>query len=236
MPDVPAAPVAPAAGGTPAPAGATIPAAAAPVAPTAPQTPAAPAPGSSAAPAGTAAEPAKTDGVKPDASADFEVKLPDGATIDQKVLGEAKAIVADPKLSPKERLEKLFALQAASQSVRAMAEEKAIEEFKTKQRDTHLAQLKADKDFGGARYEATLKAATSAEAQFFGGEFAKVLQEYGLENHPSWKLGLARIRSAIAEATMAGTVRGTEQNGASKAYLENKARYPKSPELWGSPN
>lgn len=70
-------------------------------------------------------------------------------------------------------------------------------------RDQDIATLKADKDFGGANYDATIKASQSSMTQFFGEDGAKILKASGLDNHPSIVKGLARIRKAIAEDTTA---------------------------------
>lgn len=75
------------------------------------------------------------------------------------------------------------------------AAQQRLDQMRTKDVET----LKADKEYGGVNYDATLKAAQSATAQFFGEEGSKVLKATGLDNHPAIVKGLARLRKAISE-------------------------------------
>lgn len=165
------------------------------------------------------------------AIAAFDVKLPEGAKVDEKLFSEFKAIMGDEKTSLKDRAQKLVDLQFTH----VAAQEKAYTAALDTQRAADLEVLKADKEFGGANFEKTLKAARSAEQEFFGEAGAKKFKALGMENDPDFVKGLARIRAAIAEDTIAGTGNNTASRPSTQ-YEQNKARYPKSPELWGPPN
>lgn len=87
------------------------------------------------------------------------------------------------KLSPK--------MQAQAQQVQA----ERLEAMRTKDVET----LKADKVFGGEKYQATVDASKSAMTQFFGEDGSALLRASGLDNHPAIVKGLARVRAAIGE-------------------------------------
>src|ERR1700682_200576 len=131
------------------------PAAAAPAAAGAPP-PAAPAAGAVAAPAAQSPEPPKP-AAPAAAPAKIEVKLRDGVKIDEKVLDEFRTIVSNEKLSPQERAQALIDLQFRAQDGNVKAVEAAI----TTQRNADLEALKADPQFGGARFEQTRNDARS---------------------------------------------------------------------------
>lgn len=165
------------------------------------------------------------------AIAAFDVKLPEGAKVDEKLFSDFKAIMGDEKTSLKDRAQKLIDLQFTH----VAAQEKLYAEALDRDAAAHLEAVKADKEFGGANFEKTVKDARSAEQEFFGEEGSKLFKALRVENHPAYVKGLARIRAAIAESSIAGTGSQTASRPSTQ-YEQNKARYPKSPELWGPPN
>src|ERR1700682_2201467 len=195
------------------------PAAAAPAAAGAPP-PAAPAAGAVAAPAAQSPEPPKP-AAPAAAPAKIEVKLRDGVKIDEKVLDEFRTIVSNEKLSPQERAQALIDLQFRAQDGNVKAVEAAI----TTQRNADLEALKADPQFGGARFEQTRNDARSVMKQFFGEKGSKLLELYGLDCHPDFTIPLARIRALIKEDTVTGTADGKGPAGEPDAI---ERMFPKS--------
>jgi 3-oxoacyl-ACP reductase-like protein len=211
------------------------PAPAAGAAPAAPATPADAKPAPAAAPEGKPAPaPAKEDAKPaPAAAADIELKLPEGAKVDQAVLDGFKSIAKAEGLTSKQA-QAIVDFQLKQSAAQMAATNKMIDEALQKERDTHLEQLKTDKDFGGARYDDTVKKALSALKQFGGEEASKDLEARNAQNSPAIVKMLARIRDAIAEDAIAG--KQTQDAAPSEADAEAanlRARYPRSPEMWG---
>src|SRR5207253_2790667 len=96
-----------------------------------------------------------------------------------------------------------------------------------KQSATWLESIKADKEFGGAKFDATVAGAKSAEAQFFGEEASKLFKELGIENHPALVKGLSRIRAAISEDN-AAKVPSAQAPGPESIEAQYKRQFPKS--------
>lgn len=135
------------------------------------------------------------------ASAELEIKLPEGAKVDEKLLGEFKKKAKEWGFNSKQA-QSLVEFQLASQA----AAEKEFKETFEKQRQADIDALKADKEFGGPKYDATVKAAQNATKRFFGEEGSKLFTELGIDNHPGLVKGLARLNAAIAEDSIDGTV------------------------------
>lgn len=136
------------------------------------------------------------------APADFELKLPDGAKYDPDGLGQFKQIMADEKLTPAQRAEKVLALDqkvAKSAQAKYAAElNRRAQEMRTKDIET----LKADPKYGGTKYEETVKASrAAAQISEHGPAVSKLLEASGLDNHPDIVRFLADVRSKISEDT-----------------------------------
>ena len=166
-------------------------------------TPAAKAP-EGATPAANAEASATADGeAKPDgeatADAPLELKLPDGFTVDDAVLGEFRDLAKEAGLKG-EHAQKLVDFHVkAQQAVFSNAEA----EF-AKQAEDWQAQAKADKEIGGREFEATLKHARNALGRFGTPELAQALEQSGMANHPEVVRLLARVAKATAEDSSAG--------------------------------
>lgn len=160
------------------------------------------------------------------APAAFEIKLPEGAKFDDKVLGEFKTLMSDEKLTSAQRAQALIDLQWKQ----AQAQTKAANDAWEAQKLADVEALKTDKEFGGVKYDATVKAAQSALQQFGGEEASKLLTAFGLENNPAVVKLLARVRSAIAEDSLAGKSGQAPQVNTREAQLQS--RYDKSPTMF----
>lgn len=197
--------------------------AAAPAAPVAaaPATSSTPSPASSAPAAAAAAPVAETpkEAAPPPAAkaVEIEVTLPKGVEYDPSALKDFKAIFSDEKLSPSQRaqavldldqkLAKSYAARKAEESKKSEADEAKKLEEQTKQfREKDILALKADKDFGGAKYDETTAAAKAALRQFGGDEASQLLESAGLSNHPAIVKMLARVRAGTREDSTTGNM------------------------------
>lgn len=147
------------------------------------------------APAETALTPAAP------APAGIELKLPDGFQADAGV-EKFKSIAKEAGLDSK-HAQKVFDLYAEAEA--AKAEEQAA------QRKGWAESLKADKEFGGAGYEANRMLARQAVTKFASPALQKLLAETGYGNHPEFVRAFVKIGKALGEDSIAG--RGTT-NGA----------------------
>lgn len=128
---------------------------------------------------------------------EIALKLPEGSAYDPKAIGEFKSIFADEKLTPAQRAQAVIDLNERN----AAGQMKAMKDKQATDRQKDIDTIKADKDFGGTKYEATVKAAESSMKQFFGEKGSAVLKAFGIENHPDIVIPLAKLRAAIREDT-----------------------------------
>jgi hypothetical protein len=175
------------------------------------------------------AESAKPPDAKPAPAAApvLDLKLPADAKVDPAALATFKGIMTDEKLSPAEKAQKVIDLQFAQQA----AQEKAWEEqHKPALRTADMEALKADKEFGGAKFEKTGNDARSIMKQFDrDGEMSKLLAEVGRDNAPAFVKFCARIRSVIAEDAV---VRDSAPAADDSRLATLKKMFPNSPSMW----
>ncbi len=224
MPEVqPAAPAAAAAPIAPAAAAAAAPAAAAPAAPPLPAAPAAaaapvaePAKPAAAAPANPPPAPASTPAPAPAAAtpaAEIEIKLAEGAKYDPAAIGKFKSIFADEKMTPSQRAQAVIELDREM----AVAQQKRNTEKMEALRKADVEVLKADKEFGGDRYEKTVARSRDAMNLSKHGEaFGKLLVATGLDNHPDAVRFFADLRSKFSEDSTSSRAPGSKPPGDGK--------------------
>lgn len=143
---------------------------------------------------GKAGEEGKKEGddkaveLTPEAYGDFTT--PEGMPVNPEILGEFKTVAAELKL-PKEAAQKLVDLQVKN----AQAQ---LQQWKDV-RDGWVGELKADKEYGGEKFDNTLHHANMALRQFDkDGEFLKALKGT-FDNHPATVKFLARVNQALGE-------------------------------------
>lgn len=130
----------------------------------------------------------KADAITPESYGDFTT--PEGMPVNETILGEFKTVAAELKL-PKEAAQKLVDLQV--KNVQAQ-----MEQWKHT-RQTWVAELKADKEYGGDNFNKTIHKANMALRQFDkDGGFLKALKGT-FENHPETVKFLARVHDALGE-------------------------------------
>lgn len=124
---------------------------------------------------------------------DFD--LPEGVTVTEpEKLAEFKGLFKEMGLN-KDQAQKLVTMEAN----RVKAQQEAFKET----RKAWVAELKADKEFGGDKFSVTLKDAQMAIRRFDpDGSALKVLGATGLADNPALVKLLARMNRAISEDTI----------------------------------
>jgi len=124
-------------------------------------------------------------------AAELTVTLPDGVRVDEGLLQGFKTVAGEVGLDS-EKASKVAAWYAQANTAREAAELKAWQE----QSNSWAAALKADPQFGGSNWQASLTFVDKAMAKFGGPELRAELERMGLVNNPV----LAKTFRAIGEA------------------------------------
>lgn len=135
----------------------------------------------------------KTD-ANAQAAAPYEIKLPEGLQLDQGRLDGFKKIAQEAGISA-EQASKLAEFQLKAEKQLADDALKAWE----RQDEQWAKELREDKEFGGAKFDASKAAAQKAVMRFGGRELAERLEALGLGNDPLMFKAFARAGLAIAE-------------------------------------
>jgi hypothetical protein len=221
MPEaVAAAPAAPAAsvlGGELAPKAAPAPAAAKPAVVDAKAAPAVDA-------AAAAPDAAKVDADKAtaEAAAELQLKLPEGFKEDES-FGSFKELAKKHGLES-EQAQAVVDLYAGMQKKQAEAME-AERVALTKEWE---AELRADKDFGGAKFDANVQNARKAIKAFGDADLKEFFNSHPLGNHPGLTKLLAKIGAALGEDKLEGMASEGGALPASNDKAFHQAMYPKS--------
>ena len=126
--------------------------------------------------------------ITPESYGDFVT--PEGLPVNPEILGEFKAVAAELKLS-KDAAQKLVDLQVKNAQTQ-------LQQWKDV-RDGWVKELKADKDFGGDKFDQNIHKANMALRQFDPeGGFLKALKGT-FDNHPETVKFLARVNDALGE-------------------------------------
>ena len=161
-------------------------------------------------------EEAKAAAEKPVTADQIEIKTPEGFTVDEKVLTEFKATLADAKLSPSEKGQKLVDMHVA-------ALKQAVEYPMTYWRDLQtkwVSEIKADKEIGGQNFDASQKVFQTALAFYdskYGADAGKGLREAlamtGAGNNPHIaRLIFSRFKDDVESGTVSGRPADAESN------------------------
>lgn len=163
---------------------------------------------------------------KPDAetanasSEAYELKAPEGRTIDPEVLGSFSDVARELNLS------KDAAQTVLDRLVPKMAERQAAQLEALRSQWTDAS--KADKEFGGERLPENLSVARKALESFGSPELRSLLNESGLGNHPEIIRFMVRAGRAISEDRFVGNSEGAAPGrGAPKDFsAAASALYP----------
>ncbi len=137
-----------------------------------------------------------------------DITVPEGFTYDAELGDGFLAVVNDTSLSRKERIQKLVDLHAA-QMGKAMealqaADAENMKKFEAdvaKEKADWLEQCKADKEFGGASWEASDAVIDRGCKQLATPEAIKLLQRYNLNTHPEIVRMFFRAGKLVGEDT-----------------------------------
>jgi hypothetical protein len=162
----------------------------------------------------------KTTPVQPEVA--IEVKLPEGKTVDQAVLDAYMPVFKDAKLTSEQA-----SLIATKYTEITEAAEKSQYESWEKQGSTWYSELKADKDFGGAKFTKTVADAQKAVLAHGGPELVAEMNKYGIGNLPALVRAWAKVGAAMAEDSSSVRVASGGQVELTEAQ-KNKLRYDKS--------
>lgn len=162
-----------------------------------------PAAGAAPAAAPVVAQPvvAPAETPAPVAAKPADLKFAEG--FDPAVAESLKAAVAELGLEG-EKGQKFVDLQIARQAKAAAEQAEAAKKVQTE----WVEALKADKEVGGADFEANQKTAARAVEKFGGAEFKALLDRTGLGNHPDFARFCVRVGKAMAEDSVAGASGG----------------------------
>lgn len=161
------------------------------------------------------------------AAAKIEINVPEGIEIDEKTLTSFKEIIADAKLSPSERGQKLADMHASA--LKAAVEGPVKEWMDTQAKWT--AEVKADPEMGGQNFN-DMTATIAKAIDAIGGDKAKAMREAfiftGAGNHPEIVRLMYRMGKALTEG---GHVAGAAPGAAGKDVAQALATmYPSSAE------
>lgn len=132
------------------------------------------------------------------AAKEIDVKLPEGFTVDDKVLGDFKALLADAKLTPTERAQKLVDMHASALKAVTEAPQKAWDELNTKWQ----GEVKADKELGGTNFDTMRSTIAKAITDVGGSEAAAIFEAFkttGAANNPAIVRLVYRMSKALVE-------------------------------------
>ena len=129
----------------------------------------------------------------------YTLTAPEGQTLDQAGIELFTPIFKEAKLS-NDLANKLVGTYASYQAT-----------LLQKQSEAWLEAAKADKEFGGEKFDETLKAVQAAFAKFGSPELKQFIEATGLGNHPELIRAFAKIGAASREdAPASGTPAGQQ--------------------------
>jgi hypothetical protein len=130
--------------------------------------------------------------------------LPEGMTADVELVGKLGPVLEKAKAAgfTQDLFDEMVGVYSehlqALEGKRFESEEKAYKD----QQKGFVATLKADPEWGGARYEATRKLAGVGLAKIFGRDALKDFELVGLANKPEIVIGLAKLGKMFSERSL----------------------------------
>lgn len=124
----------------------------------------------------------------------YDLKLPEGSSLDATYLEHAKSTAKELGLTP-EAAQKLVERDSAMQSKFMEAKQAEWTQHVTQWAE----QVKADKEIGGERFNAAITDARTALDRFGTPEFKQMLNQSGYGNHPELIRMMSKIGAAMRE-------------------------------------
>lgn len=128
----------------------------------------------------------------------YALKVPDGGKLDPSAVERTTATVAKLGLS-NEHAQSV--LEHVNGEV-AAHEQRLIAEAQHTRTVTWVEQVKADPEIGGANFDATVQSVALAKERYLDAEFAKVLTDTGLGNHPGMMKLFNKIGRSMADGAL----------------------------------
>ena len=119
------------------------------------------------------------------------IELPEGVTLDDKVVGQLADVCKELKVSPE-------AFRAITSKMTPVLEARNAERI-GEVRKQFLAQGRADKEMGGANWDATKRSAGQAFKKFVDPETRALFVKVGLDCHPGVTRAFERIQESEPE-------------------------------------
>lgn len=128
------------------------------------------------------------------------IKMPEGFTPDDKLMGSFSELLNDSKLSSQDRGQKLIDLYAGAVKQVGEANTKAWADLNQQ----WIAEVKADSEIGGANFDSTRQVIAKA-IDMLGpdraGAFREALNVTGAGNHPGLIRGFAHLAKLLTEGS-----------------------------------
>lgn len=140
---------------------------------------------------------AKKDDAKEGPPEKYEIKLPEGETIDPKVMGEFEAVAKELGLSNANAQK----LAEFGPKIASLVANKTTETINAAKVDWHKQSMN-DKEFGGDKYRENLAVAKKALDSFASPGLVSLLKETGLQMHPEVIRLLYKAGKTISEDSM----------------------------------
>lgn len=129
---------------------------------------------------------------------DIKIEIPEGVTIDDKTLTDFKGLLADAKLTPSERAQKIIDMHVGALKAAAEGPGKVWTEMQEKWQ----GEVKADKEMGGTNFDATRSTIAKAISDVMGDQAKEVFDAFqftGAANHPAIVRLMLRVGKALTE-------------------------------------
>lgn len=152
----------------------------------------------------------------------YTLTLPKDAALEASAVERHTAFAKAEKLSPETAQKALEQENTAIVADRAKQGEATASAFQTLARETWPNEIKADKEFGGDKFDATVLESKRAADKFVTADEKEMLNKSGWGNHPVLVRIMARVGRAMGNDTL--VVGGAGVSGAKKT--DGQVLYP----------
>ena len=156
---------------------------------------------------------------------EYQLALPKDAVIEAQAVERMTAFAKAHNLSPDAAQKALDHANAEVVADRAAQAARNAEAFNTLARETWVNEIKADKEFGGDKFDATVLESKRAADKFITAEEKQILNETGWGNHPMLVRFFARVGRMMGEdglITGNGNAAPEPMRAADRLYGVNK--------------
>lgn len=167
------------------------------------------------------------------AAAALALKLPEGVDAKDPTVAEFKKLAAKAGLDSA-KAQGLYDLHAKALSAAQKAgTDASVAEIATTRKEW-VSQLKADKEYGGAKFPETQALLKKVMTRYAPDAETLEFLNSGPGDHPGLVKLIARIGRDLAEDTVAKSTTAGKPNGAASAEERLRKAYPNSPELFAN--